>query len=275
MRRRVYLIIIVVLSGIGSLKSAAQPGTIPFILDQLFTRILDTNSDIERLRLNDSIKIIIESYVRSDSVFSYRFNKLRYLGQIDSPDKLLKIITWNLVLRDGSNSYFCYIIRKEGKKTPNKIYTLTGSNKKESAKTDITYNEKDWYGALYYAIQPFKINRTTNYVLLGIDYGSLRLSRKILDILGFAPDGGIVFGNKCLVRGNETKYREVFEYSSESLMTLRVYSPRQIVFDHLVSFAGNIKDNPEYYGAEYRFDAYVFKKGFWTFIQNVDVKNKK
>lgn len=275
MRRNLHLIIIILLTGLRSLKTDAQPGTTQSILNQLFTRILDTNSDTERLRLNDSIKILIEGFVESDSVFSFRFDKLRYLGQIDSPDKILKIINWNIVLRDGSNRYFCYIIRKGRKETPNKIYTLSGSNRKEAIKTDMTYNEKDWYGALYYAIQPFKKGRTTNYILLGIDYGSLRLSRKIVEILSFAPDGAIVFGDKCLVREKETKFREVFEYSSESVMTLRVYSPKLIVFDHLVSVVGNVNDNPEYYGAEYKFDAYSFKKGFWDFIQDVDVKNKK
>lgn len=275
MRSGVYLIIIVIFLGIGSLKSGAQTKDVPMILENLFTRILNTNNDSIRLRLNDSVKIIIDGYVRSDSVFTYRFDKLRYLGQIESPDKLLKIINWNLVLRDGGNRYFCYIIKKVGKKGPGKIYELSGSNRREPVRADITYNEKNWYGALYYAIQPFKKDKAKYYVLLGLDYGNLLVSRKIIEILSFTPEGEIVFGSKCLARGNEIKYREVFEYSSESVMTLRIHSPKIIVFDHLVSFSGNQNDNPEYYGAEYTYDAYILKKGIWTFTAKVDVKNKK
>ncbi len=275
MRSRVYLIIIVILLGTGSLKTIAQAKDVSTILLDLFTGIMNTNNDSIRLRLNDSIRIIVGGYVRSDSVFTSRFDKVRYLGQIESPDNLLKIINWNLVLRDGSNRYFCYIIMKDEKKGPDKIYNLQGSNRREPVRTDITYNEKDWYGALYYAIQPFKKDKLKYYVLLGLDYGNLLLSRKIIEILSFTPEGEIVFGNKCLFRDKVTKYREVFEYSSESVMTLRIHSPKFIVFDHLVSFSVNQNDNPEYYGAEYTYDAYIYRKGIWTFTPRVDVKNRK
>ena len=82
------------------------------LLENLYYRILYTNNDAERIRLNDSVRLIINSYVASDSVFKHKFTNLRYLGQIVSPDSRLKIINWNLILRDGSNKYFCYFIKK-------------------------------------------------------------------------------------------------------------------------------------------------------------------
>jgi hypothetical protein len=275
MRYRVYLIIILTFLSATSLKTNAQPKDISIILENLYGRILYTNDDSERSRLNDSVRHIIDGYVRSDSILTHRFSNLKYLGQITSPDKLLKIINWNLVLRDGNNKYFCYIIRKGIKDAANRIYVLRGSYRNEPARTDIVYNEKNWYGALYYAIQPFKKDKVTNYVILGIDYGNLLVSRKIIEILSFTPEGEIVFGKNCIVKGNEKKFREVFEYSSESVMTLRIHSRKLIVFDHLVSFSGSQKENPEYYGAEYTYDAYALRKGNWIFTTNVDMKNKK
>ncbi len=60
------------------------------MLEELFDRLTGNYNDTERIRINDSIRIILDSYVKSDSVFKHRFTNLRYLGQIMSPDSLLK-----------------------------------------------------------------------------------------------------------------------------------------------------------------------------------------
>jgi hypothetical protein len=236
---------------------------------------LYTNTDAERLRLNDSVKLIIRSYVASDSVFEHKFTNLRYLGQITSPDASLKIVTWNLVLREGSNKYFCFLIRKGKKGEQNQVFELIGENREEAVRKDIPYSDKNWYGALYYAIQPFKKDKRTSYILLGIDYGNILIARKIIDVLSFPDEGGILLGKDCFLKGEEKSFREVFEYSAEGIMTLRIHTRKMIVFDHMVSFADDHTDNPEYYGAEFTYDAFVFKKGNWKFTKNVDIKNKK
>jgi hypothetical protein len=152
---------------------------------------------------------------------------------------------------------------------------LTGSSRREPIPADRQFTENNWYGALYYAIQPFRNGRTTDYILLGIDYSNLRMTRKLIEVLNFAPDGSLIFGKKCFLDGSVSRYREVFEYSSENVMTLRIHSPKFIAFDHLVSVSGNRNDNPENLGAEYTFDAYILKNGIWTFTRNVNMKNKK
>ncbi len=274
MKKRVYLIIIV-LSILMPCSLDAQQKNIPSILEMLFERMMNSGNDSVRLALNDSIRIIVNGYVRSDTVFSYRFSNVRNLGQILSPDNRVKIVNWNLPLRDGSNLYHCYIVHKAERKGKNSVYELSGMSKREPVRSDKIYTADNWYGALYYAVQPFRKGKSTYYILLGIDYSNLRLTRKIIDILSFASDGKLVFGDNCLVNGKVTKYREVFEYTSESVMTLRILSPKLIVFDHLVSFSDTKSDNRENYGAEYTFDAYKYKKGMWTFARNIDVKNKK
>ena len=87
-------------------------------LATLFTRLEKVYDDDTRIRINDSIRFIIDSYAASDSVFEHRFTNIRYLGQITSSDNMLKIITWNLILTNSANRYFCYFIRKgeHGKK---------------------------------------------------------------------------------------------------------------------------------------------------------------
>ncbi len=275
MKQKAYFIILVILFLIPAVRGKTQPPGAEAMLEDLFSRILDTRNDAERIRINDSISLIIDSYVASDVIFTHKFTNLRYLGQILSPDSRIKIVTWNLILTDGTNRYFCYFIRKGENGKENRIYKLTGTNMDKAPRTGITYSSDDWYGALYYGIQPFRAGKETYYIVLGLDYGSLLVSRKIIDVLSFRDDGAIIFGKKCFVRGDETKLREVLEYSADGVVTLRFHNKKTIIFDHLVPFSSSQQGNPEYYGTEFSFDAYILKKGLWRFTKNVQVKYKQ
>lgn len=245
------------------------------VLEELFDRLVDNYNDNERIGLNDSVKLIIDGYVKSDSVFTHVFTNLRYLGQIMSPDSLLKIITWNLVLGNEPGRYYCYFIRRKGKGEPSKIYTLSASYNENPIRTDTTYSSTDWYGALYYDLRPYIIDNNRCWVLLGIDYGNFYISRKLIDVLNFTPRDSVSFGRKWFVSGDKLKFRDVFEYASNAMMTLRFRSDSSIVFDHLVPFSQIHKDDRQYYGPDYSFDAYNFEHGKWKLTINVDARNKE
>ena len=267
-----YLILFILLST-GITKSQLSTKETPQVLEELFDRLVNNYNDNDRIRINDSIRLILDSYVKSDSVFHHRFTNLKYLGQITSPDSLLKIITWNLVLENVPGRYFCYFIRREEFGKNNKIYRLSVSYKNNPVNIDTTYTESDWYGALYYDLKPYIINQKGCWVLLGLDYGNPNISRKIIDVLTFNPEDKILFGRKWFVSGDEVKYRAVFEYASNAMMSLRFRSDSSIVFDHLVPFSPVMKDDRQYYGPDYSFDAYNFKNGLWKLIINVDARN--
>ena len=244
-------------------------------LRELFDGIMETKDDEERIRLNDSVVNIIDKYVESEEILNHMFTDLRYLGQILSPDSKLKIITWNLVLTDGTNKYFCYIIRKGKRRDPNRIYKLTGVNMDEPPDTDKTYSFDNWYGALYYDVRPFRHNRNTCYVLLGLDYTNLNISAKLIDILTFTDDGEIIFGKDCFTRESENKYRELLVYSADGVVTLRFNGRKSIIFNHLVSVSQYRQNTPGYYVPEFSFDRYFLKKGMWIFEENIEPKMRK
>lgn len=243
-------------------------------LEQLFNRLIDNYNDIARERVNDSIRMILSNYAKSDSVFNHKFINLRYLGQIISPDSLIKIITWNLVLENEPGKYYCFIIRKQQGKE-NLVYDISTPYNENPVLTDTTYTKSDWYGALYYEIRPFVAENNRCWVLLGIDYGNPEISRKIIDVLSFRPDGSMIFGKKWFVSGEKKSYRAVFEYASNAMMSLRFRSDSSIVFDHLVPFSPSHKDDRQFYGPDYSFDAYNFENGQWKMLINVDVRNKE
>lgn len=275
MKALIFIIICALQSPLTHLKGQEGENDLPVILENLYRKILDSNDDAERLRLNDSVKLLIEDYVTSDSVFSHKFTNLKYLGQIESPDSRVKIINWNLILRNGDNKYFCYIIRRIKKSNNNIVCKLAGEHREENISTSILYNPQNWYGALYYTIQPFKRGNKVKYLLLGIDAGNSDMARKIIDVMIFDDDNRIVFGEECFIKDEETNHRVVFEYSAESIMTLRRHNKKSVIFDHLEVSSRNRYDTGEYFSSGYIYDAYVFKKGFWRFTSNIDIRNRK
>jgi hypothetical protein len=275
MRRYTFIILAVFLFSIPQADSKAASPDTSVLLESLFRRILNTNDDIERIRMNDSVQVIIDRYAASDTVFTNKLSGLRYLGQIVSSDSKVKIITWNLILRDNANRYFCYIIRKGAHGEKNQVHKLTGESREEGPVSDTTYPEKDWYGALYYSLQPFKKDKETYYLILGVDYGNLTTTRKIIDVMTFSPGGDIIFGNNCFIKDEKVSSRVVIEYFSEGVITVRMLSPKTVVFDHLASISGDQKNEAKLMGSDYFYDGYTFKKGFWRFTTNVDARNKK
>lgn len=243
-------------------------------LETLFTHLTHYTDDSLKISANDSIKTIIDEYVKTDGVFYHKFENLRFLGQITSPDSILKIITWNMLLENGKGRYFCYFVKKNPL-NKNFICSLDAPYKETKIRTDSTINKADWYGALYYDARTCKVNGEECWMLLGIDYGNPLITRKLIDVLSLNPDGSPVFGKKWFEKEGKMSFREVFEYSSDAMMTLRFTSDSSIVFDHLVPFSSDEQDNHQYYGPDYSYDAFILKDGIWKLFINVDVRNKE
>lgn len=242
------------------------------VIDTLFSRLVTAAGDEDRLKINDSIILFIDSYAESDTIMDHTFEGLKNLGQISSRNSHLKILTWNLLLKESASRYYCYFINRPEKK--NVVYRLAGTYSEKPIRTDTIYSEKNWYGALYYDLRPFSKDSRDYWIFLGIDYGSPSVTRKIIDAVSFT-DGGIIFGKKIFESDNETKYREVLEYSSEAVASLKFASDKSIVFDHLVPVSPALKGQKEFYGPDFSFDAYNLEKGMWRLESNIDVRNRK
>jgi len=273
MRRILIIILLVSIHLFSGSEVKASESDTSLVLEKLFSRLVASREDADRIRINDSIKFIIDGYSESDTAFTHRFTNLKFLGQITSKDSRLKIITWNLILKDSRSRYYCYFIHRSGKE--NFVNKIEGPYREEPVRDDTIYSESDWYGALYYDLRDVKKDKQTYWVLLGIDYGNPSISRKIIDILSFTPDGKIILGKKLFVSGNVLKYREVLEYSSEAVISLKFRNDKSIVFDHLVPVSPALKGKKEFYAPDYSYDAYNLEKGMWRFKPNVDIRNKK
>jgi hypothetical protein len=273
MKKSIFLVTILSFLLIGNILSQVNLPSTGRDLEGMFSRIRENLSSEQKLKINDSIKSLVDRYAASDSIFRHKFNNLRFLGQITSPDSLIKIITWNLILETGDNRYYCYFIKKGKSNSSNSVYKLSGIYSEKAIRSDTLYSVSDWYGALYYDIRPFKTSGPEQYyLLLGIDYGNSFVTRKIIDVLTFGPDQNLVFGKKCFADGKILRQRVVFEYSTKVVMSLRFLNDKSVVFDHLSPSSPEYKDNHQFWGPDFTFDSYSLENGLWRFNSNVDVR---
>jgi hypothetical protein len=244
-------------------------------LERLFNNLAFSEDNTEKKILNDSIVDLIQQYINTDSVFYHRFNNLRFLGQITSPDSLVKIITWNVAYSGGIQYYYCYLLSRPAEKDKVNKFKLSAMSGTSQIRKDTTYSLNDWYGALYYDIKPVTLENEKVYILLGIDFKDFFLTRKVIEILKFDDGEKIVFGKPVFISADKKYYREVFEYSSTASMTLRFDEGGEIVFDHLSPFSPEYKDNFQYYGPDFSYDSYALENGRLILKQDVDIRNKE
>ena len=274
MKRIFFIITVATFLIINCINCQTSPRWIEEDLKGMFSRLRENLSSKDKLAINDSVKLIIESYAASDTVFDHRFSNLRYLGQIASTDNLVKIITWNLILEDGGNRYFCYILKRPVSGAKTSIYTLTGIYNEASIRLDTIYSESNWYGAMYYDIRPFKNGGEICYALLGIDYGNSFITRKIIDVMSFGPGNTLIFGKKCFTDGKKVMPRVVFEFAATVVMSLRFVTDKSIVFDHLSPSSPEFKNNRQFYGPDFSYVSYNLENGLWRLKSNIDIRNK-
>ena len=273
MKKLISCIIILLTAATGLTKSQSSADEMPVTLERLFNRLRSVTEDVDRLRINDSIKSCIDVYAASGEVFDRNFPNLKYLGQITSPDSLVKILTWNLVLKSEPGKYYCYIIRRSSDLKPDKVFCLIRGYDDKQISKDTIYTQADWYGALYYDIKPFVEGSGHAWVLLGINYCNQFMTRKIIDVLSFSDDDKIIFGMKLFDTGSSLNYRHILEYSASAIISLRFRSDSTIVFDHLVPLPPSGFDDRIYYGPDYSYDAYILRKGLWKLSINVEARN--
>lgn len=274
MRSALLLIFLVALTCIRGNSQSDDRDIMEKRLEKQFMQLRERISSQRKYEINDSICDAISEYAASGKIFNHTFTNLRYLGQIMSPDSLVKLITWNLILDDGSNNYYCYLFRRNEKSEEGSFRVFSGKHTGEPIRTDTTYSLSDWYGALYYDLKPFAFEGSIRYILLGIDYGNSLTTRKVIDVLSFRDDENLQFGLKCFSDGQSLKQRIVFEYSASAVMSLKFESERSIVFDHLSPFTPEMKDNHQFYGPDFSFDSYDFENGLWKLKPDIDIRNK-
>ncbi len=225
---------------------------------------------------NKQFKKLIDQTLHEPTVFDITFTKLRTLGVIDSPDKLVRIVNWNVEQDDGSQKYFAYVLHRNSlKDTKPKVIELIDKSFLLTAKPEETLEADMWYGALYYQIIPVEKASKTYYTVLGWDGGTRMSNTKLIDVISFSGNS-LKLGYPLFKSGGTTMKRVFYEHSERSVMSLR-YEPeyKRIIFDHLMPETPTMVGFYEFYVPDMSYDAFILDNNRWVLKEDVIGINKK
>ncbi len=234
-------------------------------------RAAKNDDDIETLNLDFKNEMV--SFLKLEGAFTYPISKLKTIALLDSPDKLVRIINWNLEYSDMSYSYCGFVMRWDEDKEELKITELIDKVDPYTAKPTGVIDAKNWYGALYYKIIPIEYNGKIEYTLLGWDGGTTGSNFKIIDVLTFSGNN-VKFGSPVFIKKKEVLKRVVFEYSDKSSMSLK-YEDKygRIVFDHLSPESPTLAGVYSFYVPDFSYDAFLWENESWVLNEDVITLN--
>jgi len=201
--------------------------------------------------------------------FSYGWDSLksRTISILVSPDKKVKLYTWNLILKDGSFKHFGFLQTRRKKSI--ETYPLLDTTPVQSK--DIVDEELDpaaWFGALYYRLIPFKKNGKKMYLLFGFDGNTANSNKAVMEVLWISKSAP-VFGYPAFRQGDDdpsAECRVIMECHNDVKLSFYYEAYKQIVIaDKLVPSFPEAKDNPFYYIPSGDYDIYKRnRKGTWV-----------
>ena len=256
-------------------------------LSKLSIKIWKQKTDSDRLQANNIFLRKFQSALESISSVEIVLDSINGITRVASDDGKIRLFTWNVPLNDGTNKYFGFI---QVKLDSSFIVPL------QSIANDPTDFDKDqitpqlWYGAIYYKLIEAELNGQKIYTLLGWDGYTSNSNRKFIDILYLDKTGNIVFGMPVFKTDKGIKTRVILEYAEKANLLLRydyqaisVEKRKKIkkenawiiVMDRMVPMDPTMEGIRKYYvptGDTY--DGYIFRNGYWTLVENIEVANK-
>lgn len=239
-------------------------------LKKLGQKMINDPIELERKNANYAFIKTLVSALKINNSFLFKFDSLKTISILNSPDNKFRIFSWYVMHDDGSYRFYGSIQMNTG--GPLLLHGLEDYSPLQTNPEDSVMNNRKWFGAQYYKIIPVYAQKPY-YVLLGWKGNTVESNKKVIEVLSFA-DNKPQFGMPVFDGNGKVRKRVVFEYTRSASMLLR-YVPTQnlIVFDHLIPPDKKMKDKPQTYAPDLSYDGYRLLNGRWQFAANLDMKN--
>ncbi|MFH1004638.1 MAG: hypothetical protein V1781_03960 [Bacteroidota bacterium] len=244
----------------------------------LFNKMISGKTESIRQNYSDQFKLAMISTLNTDNSFHFAFDSLKkYKVIIESPDKELRIFTWNVEGDDGTQKFFGFVQAYNKKLKKYEVHTLTDKSDGIKDPQNAAVDNTKWFGAYYYQIITKKIKKKKYYFLFGWDGNNRVTNKKLIDVLYFNEKGFPKFGESLFKMENgKILKRFILEYKAGVFVSLRYDENKNIiVFDHLSPSNSNLEGQYQFYGPDFTYDGFEFKNEKWQYIKNVDVRNLK
>jgi len=236
----------------------------------LLDNLRAAQSDNEKEIANAAFKESMQLALKQKEAFIYPFSNLKSVGFIDSPDKLLRIVNWNVEQDDNTHKYYCFLMRYDERKKEVIISELIDNSSFMPAPQKEDVLEADqWYGALYYKIIPIEKGSKTLYTILGWDGATSASNFKLIDVLYFTGSQAKL-GSPIFKMKGSTDKRVFFEHSEKTTMSLRYEEQyNRIIFDHLSPESPGLEGFYSFYVPDLSLDAFILEGNKWIFKEDV------
>lgn len=256
-------------------------------LSLLSKRIWQQKSDTGMLSANETFFNKFHTVLNNRNSLNFALDSIKGITRVTNQNGSLRIFTWNIPLSDGTNKYFGFV-QLAGDSL--KVFPLRSEGVEIINFEDKQLSANQWYGAIYYGLINVKISGQQAYTLLGWDGYTSGSNRKFIEILTVDKNGNLQFGLPVFKTDHGLKVRVVKEYAEKATLTLR-YDYQSIfiqkgkkvkkedtwliVMDRLVPMDPSMKGFYKYYvAAGDTYDGFVFRDGFWSFVEDVEVVNR-
>jgi hypothetical protein len=233
-----------------------------------YNKILD-NNPFNRDQIAEVFYNTFAEKLATEGSIDYPFDSLKNIGSVYSPDKALRIFTWNIPVELNEHLYYGIAIYQSGK---TKEYIIVKLNDP----VGINQLEKigEWMGVLYYELILTKHAGQKYYTLLGFSFGNNLSNKKVIDVLSIDDFDELYFCKDLFYYENKKADRIEFVYNEKATMSLRYdQQKKMIVFDHLSPSKPSLVEKYEFYGPDFTYDGFKFEKGIWQHYSNIDITN--
>ncbi|MGK0388909.1 MAG: hypothetical protein ACI94Y_001642 [Maribacter sp.] len=241
-----------------------------------------TNRDVDvRTEAADKFVEGLYAALETPASFDYKFDSLFTVSQLYPADSTFRIMTWQLYIDKDEYKYFG-IIQQRGDKEKNispKITRLNDFSGRMKNIEDKVLSAENWYGVLYYNIEPFKTKKGMKYALFGFDAYKFFEKRKLMEILSFDENREPIFGAPVIeytIKRNNVPAKEamfhrfMIEYSANASASINFnLDEEMILFDHLIPMSSSFPDVPYVMVPDGSYEGFKMKRGVWTYVEKV------
>ncbi|NVO18353.1 MAG: hypothetical protein HXX13_01560 [Bacteroidetes bacterium] len=288
MKNHLYILILIVSGLIYPFSLCAQIDNKLLAMQDTLVRlskeIWKAKDDSSKIQANKAFLSKYKEVLTLPSAFNFPFDSLATISRLKSDDAMLRITTWNIPLNNGTYKYFGFIELKNGK-----VFNLVQAERRDLGWENKILSLDHWYGAIYYKLISQKVKKEYVYTLIGWDGNDESSNYKLIDILSFDSNGIPVFGKGLFKTSEGIKNRVLIEYAKNTTALVRYDNQSlkiqkgnrvkekkmwMIVMDKLIPMMPSMTGIRKYYvPSGDTHDAYLFRDGFWTFVENISAGN--
>ena len=154
-------------------------------LKHLGSRFVNDEVDVNRKAANYQFIKTLVTALKTPNSFLFKFDSLKAISIVNSPDNRFRIFSWHIINMDGSHRFYGAIQMNTG--GPLKLIPLEDYSPLLKNPEDSVTNNRKWYGAQYYQIIPM-YGTNPYYVLLGWKGNTVKSTKKVIEVLSFKND---------------------------------------------------------------------------------------